>query len=123
MPCLLARLPVAIEFHSIGERMGRKVARFPITPWLMKSSSVGIKPWSSRGLITFQSAASQPIRRPFLASGSGITAHAGGEQPLGTKVYHVFEWEVSEFRIRLARGVYLRFRFEGRCGFSSNTAN
>src|SRR5262249_1257165 len=72
MPCLSARLPVAIEFHSTGERMGCKVARLPITPWLMRSSSAGIKPCSSRGVATFQSAASQPISRTFLARGAVI---------------------------------------------------
>ena len=72
IPCLSGRLPVAMEFHSIGESTGRRVARFPMTPWLMKSSSVGINPWSSSGLAIFQSAASQPISRTFLAGVSGM---------------------------------------------------
>src|SRR5579859_3838084 len=54
----------------------------------MKSSSVGINPRSSNGLITFQSAASQPIRRTFLARGSGIKHTASGGVPAGGKVYH-----------------------------------
>jgi len=32
MPCLSGRLPVAMEFHSMGERIGRSVAIFPMTP-------------------------------------------------------------------------------------------
>ena len=72
MPCLSARFPVAMEVHSMGERMGRSVARFPITPLLTRSLSAGISPRSRSGLITFQSAASQPISRTFLARRSPI---------------------------------------------------
>src|SRR5579871_6019393 len=32
IPCLSGRFPVALELHSMGERIGRKVARLPITP-------------------------------------------------------------------------------------------
>src|SRR3954447_25118527 len=61
MPCLCGRFPVAIEFHSIGDKIGCSVARLLITPSPMKRSNVGIKPASSSGWMIFQSAASQPI--------------------------------------------------------------
>ena len=63
IPCLSANLPVATEFQSIGDRIGWRVARLPITPRLINSSSVGMSPFSSRGVMCSQSAASQPIRR------------------------------------------------------------
>ena len=70
MPCFCGLLPVAMEFHSIGERLGSRVARFPMTPLLMRLFRVGMRPWSSRGVMAFQSAASQPMSRILLASGS-----------------------------------------------------
>src|SRR5215471_8205042 len=63
MPCLSANLPVATEFHNIGDRIGWRVARLPMTPRLMKASRVGMSPSSSNGLMCSQSAASHPIRR------------------------------------------------------------
>src|SRR5215217_3359702 len=67
MPCLSASLPVEIEVHNIGDSGGSSVARFPITPLLTIFSNDGINPWSIKGLITFQSAASQPINNTRLA--------------------------------------------------------
>src|SRR5262245_45312894 len=67
MPCLSPSLPVAIDVHSIGDKGGSNVARFPITPLFTSDSSVGISPWSISRLITFQSAASQPMSKTFLA--------------------------------------------------------
>jgi len=87
MPCLSGRLPVAMEFHSMGERMGRSVARFPMTPWLTKSSSVGINPWSRRGLIIFQSAASQPMSKTFFAN-AGMGSPMWDGYPWGETVYY-----------------------------------
>ena len=72
MPCLSASLPVAIEVQSMGDMGGSRVARLPITPRLIKLSRAGILPASSRGWITFQSAASQPISSTFLVSLSAI---------------------------------------------------
>jgi hypothetical protein len=43
-------LPVAMEFHSIGDKIGRRVAMLPITPSLIMPSSVGMRPESSSGL-------------------------------------------------------------------------
>ena len=68
MPCLSGRFPVAMEFHSMGERIGRSVARFPMTPRLMRNSSAGILSGIEQGVITFQSAASQPTKRTRFAS-------------------------------------------------------
>ncbi len=44
MPCLSARLPVAMEVHSIGESTGCIVARLPRTPPLMSWAKAGIWP-------------------------------------------------------------------------------
>jgi hypothetical protein len=54
---------VAIDVHSIGERMGRSVAIFAITPRSIKRATVGNFPASMSGCITFQSAASQPTSK------------------------------------------------------------
>ena len=48
-PCCAGRLPVAIEFHNIGERIGRVVARFPQAPVPMSDAVVGISPCSISG--------------------------------------------------------------------------
>ena len=49
IPCLSARMPVAIEVHSMGDRIGCSVARFPITPSSTIFPSVGMSPWSING--------------------------------------------------------------------------
>ena len=41
MPCLSASLPVATEFQSIGDRIGCRVARLPITPRSMRAFERG----------------------------------------------------------------------------------
>ena len=63
MPCFRGRLPVAMLVQSIGERGGWSVARLPITPFSTSRPTWGMSPMSTRGEITFQSAASQPTRR------------------------------------------------------------
>ena len=60
MPCLWARLPVAMLVQSIGESTGDRVERLPTTPLRASRSRWGMRPASSKGPITFQSAASQP---------------------------------------------------------------
>src|SRR5262245_10303944 len=75
-PCLYARLPVAMDVHSIGERTGWSVAGLAIAPWFTIRSSVGSAPASLSGWITFQSAASQPISRTLGASRRAILANA-----------------------------------------------
>ncbi len=42
IPCLSARLPVAIEFHNMGDRMGRMVASLPLVPSAISLARVGI---------------------------------------------------------------------------------
>ena len=67
----------------------------------MKASSVGISPWSTSGLITFQSAASQPIRRTFLASGA-LMENTGEKVPAlgrGELVYYSFVRRPNSMRI------------------------
>ena len=61
-PCASARLPVAMVFQRIGERIGRVVARLPAAPRSSRPASVGIRPCASSGSIICQSAASQPTR-------------------------------------------------------------
>src|SRR5271169_6261310 len=63
MPCLKGRLPVAMDVHSIGDSGGWMVAIGPIEPSSMRRWMLGILPEATRGLMTFQSAASQPITR------------------------------------------------------------
>ena len=62
-PCLSAVLPMVIEVRMIGDRGGSRLARLPMAPCSIMAFSVGILPWSIRGWIAFQSAASQPTRR------------------------------------------------------------
>ena len=66
IPCLNGRFPVAIDVQSIGESGGCNVAMCAIDPCSTSLCTLGIFPASISGLITFQSAASQPMRRTFL---------------------------------------------------------
>src|SRR5205823_14602456 len=74
MPCLYARLPVAIEVHRIGLRTGWRVAMFPQMPSSISLARFGIFPESMSGMMTLQSAASQPIRSTFRGRRSVRTA-------------------------------------------------
>jgi hypothetical protein len=58
-----ARFSVAIEVHSIGLSAGWSVAIFPQMPSSSNRARFGILPASTNGMMTFQSAASQPMRR------------------------------------------------------------
>lgn len=63
MPCLKGRLPVAMEVQSMGESGGWSVATWAMQPFSTSRWICGIWPASMSGWITFQSAASQPMRR------------------------------------------------------------
>ena len=65
MPCLNGRLPVAMEVHSIGNNTECRVVRLPMLPCSIRPFMIGIRPASTRRLMVFQSAASQPINRTF----------------------------------------------------------
>ena len=60
-PCASAVFPVAIVVHNIGDTIGIRLARFPLTPLAIIPASTGIIPASSNGSICRQSAASHPI--------------------------------------------------------------
>jgi hypothetical protein len=62
-PCLNGRLPVAMEVHSIGDSGGCRVVICAIAPFSTSRWRLGILPASISGLMTFQSAASQPMSR------------------------------------------------------------
>src|SRR5574337_828472 len=63
MPCWNGRLPVAIDVHNIGDSGGCSVAILPLAPFSISVCRFGILPAAISGWITFQSAASHPIRR------------------------------------------------------------
>ena len=72
-PCLNACLPVAMEVQSIGESIGRRLARLPITPALMTFSRTGSSPLSNNGWMIFQSAESQPTSKTFRLDAGRLT--------------------------------------------------
>src|SRR5690554_5156718 len=77
MPWRSAVCPVAMLVQSIGENGGSSVARLPMTPRLTRRSRVGMWPASRSGVMIFQSAASQPMRRTLLARRSGMGDSVG----------------------------------------------
>src|SRR5580704_589935 len=69
-----------MEVQSMGENDGWRVAILAVQPDWTRRATLGILPTFMSGRMTFQSAASQPMRRTFLrgVSGSGIAAFDGG---------------------------------------------
>jgi hypothetical protein len=66
IPWCSGDFPVAMVDQSMGEIIGRILAKFPITPCSIRLCKAGISPRSISGLMICQSAPSQPIRSSFL---------------------------------------------------------